>query len=241
MSDSRDAESPEAKRTPDVSIIVPALNEQATIEEVVQRLIGLDLSHEVIVVDDGSTDDTPAILERYQGQILAFRNPDPGGKGKAIRAGLTRATGKVVIIQDADLEYRPEEIRDVVAPILGGQADAVYGSRFTKGLHPSMAFANKVVNLLLALMSRVLYGQRISDEATCYKAFRRELLTQMSLTCERFEFCPEVTAKVSRLGVKIAEVPISYEPRSVKAGKKIRWTDGVEAIWTLIRFRTWKP
>ena len=227
--------------TPEVSIIVPAYNEQDTIEDVVLRLLALPLDMEIIVVDDGSTDSTPSILARYAARVTVVKNPDPGGKGKAIRAGLKIATGRVVVIQDADLEYRPEELHLVTDPIVAGAASVVYGSRFSKGMHPSMALPNKVVNVLLALMTRVLYGQWITDEATCYKAVRRDLLGRMDLVCERFEFCPEVTAKVSRLGEKIVEVPISYEPRSVKAGKKIRWTDGVEAIWTLLRYRFWKP
>lgn len=226
---------------PEVSVIVPAYNEQDTIEEVVRRLIALPLDKEVIVVDDGSTDRTPQILAQLADRVTVVRNPDPGGKGKAIRAGLRHASGQVVVIQDADLEYVPEEIYLVTEPVVNGRAWVAYGSRFTKGMHPSMAWPNKVVNRLLAMMTRVLYRQRITDEATCYKAIRRDLLDRMELECERFEFCPEVTAKASRLGKKIIEVPISYEPRSVKAGKKIRWTDGVEAIWTLIRYRFWKP
>jgi len=226
---------------PEVSVVVPAYNEQDTIEEVVRRLIALPLDKEIVVVDDGSTDRTPQILALFADRVIVVRNPDPGGKGKAIRAGLKHATGRVVVIQDADLEYVPEEIFLVTDPVVQGKAWVSYGSRFTKGMHPSMALPNKVVNKLLAAMTRILYGQRITDEATCYKAVRRDLLDQMELECERFEFCPEVTAKASRLGKKIVEVPISYEPRSVKAGKKIRWTDGVEAIWTLLRYRFWKP
>ena len=226
---------------PDVSILVPAKNEEATIEAVIQRLIALPMNKQIIIVDDASTDGTAAILERYSDQVTVLKNPDPGGKGRAIRAGLKLVKGRVVIIQDADLEYSPEEIPLVTSPILDGKAQVVYGSRFTRGLHPTMALPNKLVNILLALMSRALYGQRITDEATCYKAFETKILTQMQLECERFEFCPEVTAKASRLGQRIMEVPISYQPRSVKAGKKIRWTDGVEAIWTLARYVAWRP
>ncbi len=223
--------------TPEVSILVPAKNEEATIAQVVERLLALPLHKEIIVVDDASVDRTVAVLEPYRDRIMVVSNPDPGGKGKAIRAGLAHATGEVVVIQDADLEYLPEELPLVVCPILEGDANVVYGSRFTRGMNKEMALPNKVVNVLLAWMTRVLYGQKITDEATCYKALRRELLEKMHLECERFEFCPEVTAKASRMGEKIHEVPVSYEPRSVAAGKKIRWTDGVEAFWTLLRHR----
>lgn len=222
---------------PEVSILVPAKNEEATIAAVVERLLALPLRKQIVVVDDASTDRTVKVLEPYFDKITFVSNPDPGGKGKAIRAGLKYATGEVVVIQDADLEYLPEELPLVVCPIIEGNASVVYGSRFTRGMNKEMALPNKVVNVLLAWMTRILYGQKITDEATCYKAFRRDLLEKMHLECQRFEFCPEVTAKASRLGETIKEVPVSYHPRNVAEGKKIRWTDGVEAFWTLFRHR----
>jgi dolichol-phosphate mannosyltransferase len=226
---------------PDVTVLVPALNEEDTIAEVVDRLLALPLSKQIIVIDDGSTDNTPKILQKYKDQILILTNPHRSGKGAAIRKALPRAEGKVVIIQDADLEYFPEEIPRLVEPIVRGEANVVYGTRFAEGLPKGMAPANKLVNILLAFTVRAWFFQHVTDEATCYKAVRREVLLGMDLQCNRFEFCPEVTAKAIRMGHKIQEVPIRYEPRSKAAGKKIRWTDAPEAFWTLLRYRFWKP
>lgn len=223
-----------------VSVIVPAYNEEDTIREVVDRLLALPLSLEVVVVNDGSKDRTGQILADFGDKIKLITNPQPGGKGNAIRTGLPSCSGEVVIIQDADLEYRPEEIPALVAPILEGQANVVYGSRFTRGLIPGMAWPNKLVNLMLRYAVKLLYGQKLTDEATCYKAFRRNLLVDMGLQCQRFEFCPEATAKAIRMGETIKELPISYEPRSKEAGKKIRWTDAPEAFLTLWKYRSWR-
>lgn len=226
---------------PDVTIIVPALNEEATIGEVVERLLALPLSLQVVVVNDGSTDKTGEILSSFGDQITILTNPEPGGKGAAIRRGLEVSQGKAVIIQDADLEYAPEQIPDLVRPIIKGEVNVVYGSRFTQGLHPDMALPNKLVNVLLRLAVLILYGRKLTDEATCYKAFRRDILEDMHLTCHRFEFCPEVTAKAILMDEEIKELPIQYEPRTKEAGKKIRWTDAPEAFWTLLKHRFWKP
>ncbi len=231
------SQNPQEQPTVDVSILVPAYNEEKTLASVLDRLLALPLNKEIIVIDDCSTDRTPEIAKSYQGKIVYIRHEKNQGKGSAIRTGLSHARGEVTIIQDADLEYFPEEIPAIVTPILQGKADVVYGSRFTKGMHPNMALPNKIVNILLAWAVRILFFQKITDEATCYKAFRTSLLRKMNLVCHRFEFCPEATAKAIRLGYKIHEVPIRYEPRSKKEGKKIRWTDGVEAFWTLIRHR----
>lgn len=227
--------------SPDVTVIVPALNEQATIAEVVDRLLALPLSLQVVVVNDGSTDDTASILAGYGDRITVVTNEKPGGKGMAIRSGMAHAIGKVVVIQDADLEYSPEEIPKLVQPILDGVYGVVYGTRFANGMHPGMALPNKLVNLMLRFAVRMLYKRRLTDEATCYKAFRTSLLQDMELECERFEFCPEVTAKAIRMGEHIHEEPISYEPRSKEAGKKIRWTDAPDAFWTLFKYRNWRP
>jgi glycosyltransferase involved in cell wall biosynthesis len=226
---------------PDVTVIVPALNEHATIAEVVDRLLALKLNSQVVVVDDGSTDDTAAILASYGDRITVVTNDSPSGKGMAVRRGIAHAHGKVVVVQDADLEYSPEEIPRLVQPILDGLYGVVYGTRFSKGMHPSMALPNKLVNVMLRWTVRILYGRKLTDEATCYKAFRRDLLDDMELQCQRFEFCPEVTAKAIRMGEHIHEEPISYEPRSKEAGKKIRWTDAPEAFWTLLKYRFWRP
>lgn len=221
---------------PDVTILVPALNEQDTIEELVRRLLALPLRTQIVVIDDGSTDRTGQLLRGLDG-IEVLTHATPQGKGAAIRHGLAQATGRVVVIQDADLEYSPEELPSLVEPILSSAASVVYGSRFLRGLHKDMMLPNKIVNVLLVWAVRLLYGARITDEATCYKAFRRDLLVRMNLICQRFEFCPEVTAKAVRLGHKIVEVPISYTPRGHAAGKKIRWTDAPVAFWTLLRHR----
>lgn len=230
---------PEA--SPDVTVLVPALNEQDTIGEVVERLLALPLSVQIVVIDDGSTDRTPEILASFGEKIEVLRRDRPGGKGSAIRHALPKAKGKAVIIQDADLEYSPEQIPTLVRPILEDRANVVYGNRFANGFPAGMAFPNKLVNWLLAWAVRLLYWRNLHDEATCYKAFRRELLNGMELVCHRFEFCPEATAKAYRFGEKILEIPIRYEPRTKEAGKKIRWTDAPEAFWTLLRHRFWKP
>lgn len=222
---------------PDLTVIVPALNEEDTINEVVGRLLALPMCLQVIVVDDGSTDRTPAVLKGFGENILVLTNDRPGGKGAAIRQALPLARGRVVIIQDADLEYFPEEIPKLAQPILEGKAKAVYGTRFWHGLPKGMALPNKIVNLLLAWSVRLLFFRKLTDEATCYKAFDREFLSRMHLSCHRFEFCPEVTAKTYRLGERILEIPIDYVPRSKAAGKKIRWTDAPEAFWTLLKHR----
>ncbi len=221
----------------DVTAIVPAKNEQDTIAAVIDRLLALPLSTQVIVVDDGSTDGTTEILRSYGDKITMLRNEQSGGKGSAIRQALPHAVGKAVIIQDADLEYVPEEIPSLVEPILKGEEAVVYGTRFAHGMPAGMALPNKLVNLLLAWSVGILFFRKLTDEATCYKAFRRDVLESMHLTCHRFEFCPEATAKAIRMGHRIREIPIRYEPRSKAAGKKIRWTDAPEAFWTLLKHR----
>jgi dolichol-phosphate mannosyltransferase len=222
---------------PDVSVLVPALNEQDTIAEVIDRLLALPLRVQVIVINDGSTDRTPEVLASFGDRIQVLTNAEKSGKGSAIRQALPYARGVATIIQDADLEYFPEEIPGLVAPILRGEASVVYGTRFSGGLPKGMAIPNKIVNKLLAWSVGILFFRRITDEATCYKAFRTEVLQSMDLRCRRFEFCPEVTAKAIRLGHRIVELPIRYEPRNMAAGKKIRWWDAPDAFWTLLRHR----
>jgi len=228
------------KQAPEVSVIIPVFNEEDTIQKVIQRVASIPLSVQIIVVNDGSSDRTGEALEQlcagYQ-NLVVVSHPQNRGKGAAIRTGIEFAVGKVIIIQDADLEYAPEEIPAIVKPILEGKVKVVYGTRFHAGRPPGMRFANWVINRILAWMANVLFGARITDEATCYKAFDASLLKSIPLRCERFEFCPEVTAKVRKAGEQIHEIPISYRARSVADGKKIRWTDGVEAIWTLIKYR----
>jgi glycosyltransferase involved in cell wall biosynthesis len=229
-------DSPATRRTL-VSVIVPIFNEIDTVNELLKRLRAAPFAKEIIVVDDCSTDGTTRILQGEQGITLVCHDRNRG-KGAAIRTGIEHATGEIVIIQDADLEYDPNEIPDVVGPIIEGSTNIAYGSRFLRGLPKSMPFPNRVANVLLVWAVRLLFRYRLTDEATCYKAFRRELLTSMKLQCKRFEFCPEVTAKALRSHQKIVEVELrNYKPRTTLEGKKIKWTDGVEAILTLIRYR----
>ena len=220
-----------------ISVIVPAYNESGTMRELLARLREAPFRKEIIVVDDCATDGTGGILDGER-DIVLVRHDRNRGKGAAIRTGIARVSGDIIIIQDADLEYDPNEIPKVVAPIVEGVADVSYGSRFMRGLPKDMPFPNKIANLILAWTVRVLYRYPISDEATCYKAFRASVLKSMTLRCERFEFCPEVTAKALRAGHRIVETElINYRPRTQKKGKKIRWTDGIEAVFTLIRYR----
>lgn len=224
-----------------LSVLIPVHNEEDTIDEVIRRVRAVDLGEvdsELVIVDDASTDGTGSRLASYRGQpdTVVLSHAANRGKGAAIRTGLERVTGDIVVIQDADLEYDPEDFPRLIRPIVDGEADAVYGSRF-KGSHENMAFINWVANKVLAWSATVLFAHRVTDEATCYKAFRSDLLRSFDLTCERFEFCPEVTAKTLRGGYRLVEVPIEYRARSVEAGKKIRARDGLEALWTLVRFR----
>jgi len=218
-----------------LSVIVPAYNEAGTIEESIARVKRINLDTEIIAVDDASTDGTREILQRIPGIILILHERNMG-KGMAIRTALERVTGDVVIIHDADLEYDPEDFYAMIGPIERGEADVVYGSRFLKD-RPNMRLPNLIANKLLAFTANLLFRARITDEATCYKAFRADLLKGLDLTCRRFEFCPEVTAKLLRKGVLIAEVPVRYTARTADLGKKIGWWDGVVAFWTLIKFR----
>jgi dolichol-phosphate mannosyltransferase len=220
-----------------ISVIVPIYNEVRTVDELLRRLREAPFEKEIIVVDDCSTDGTSDILA-HEESIVFIRHERNLGKGSAIRTGIKRATGDIIIIQDADLEYDPNEIPAVVDPIRRGEGAISYGKRFTHGLPREMPFPNKIANIVLVLAVRILYGRKLNDEATCYKAFRSDVLKSMDLKCTRFEFCPEVTAKMIKRGHEIREVEIrNYRPRANKEGKKIRWTDGLEAVYTLFRYR----
>jgi dolichol-phosphate mannosyltransferase len=224
-----------------LSIIIPAFNEQRTIEESVRRLLAVDfgdIATEILVVDDASTDQTATIAADMGKRVRLILQDKNHGKGAAIRRALKEATGAVVVIHDADLEYDAKDIPSLVEPILTGSADAVFGSRFLEGRIPAeMQRSNLAANKILAATATVLFGKRITDEATCYKAIRTDILRSMNLKCERFEFCPEVTAKLLRAGDRVVEVPVSYQARTVAEGKKIHWYDGLEAIWTLVKYR----
>ena len=225
-----------------ISVIIPVYNEFRTFDQVLERVRQAPLaegcSKEIVVIDDGSTDGTAQMLRKHAraGGIVSHRSSENLGKGAAIRAGIVLATGDIVIIQDGDLEYDPSDYARILGPILSGRADVVYGSRFL-GEPIGMALKNRIANRILTAAANLLYHASITDEATAYKAFRRSLLQQLHLECNRFEFCPEVTAKLRRLGHRIHEVPIHYNGRGIAEGKKIRARDGFEALWTLIKYR----
>lgn len=226
-----------------ISIVIPVYNEKPTLGEVLRRVVSAPLpkgcTREVIVVDDGSTDGSGSALDEWQrvyGSIVTHHSARNEGKGAALRAGIARASGDIVLVQDGDLEYDPSDYLSLLQPIVDGEADIVYGSRFRRSVR-GMKRANWLCNRILTLTANVLFDARITDEATAYKAFRASVLQQVELRCRRFEFCPEVTAKLRRLGVRIHEVPISYCPRSVEEGKKIRVSDGFHALFTLVRYR----
>ncbi len=224
-----------------ISILIPIYNEFRTLPLVLQRVLQAPLpagcEREVIVIDDGSTDGTSDLLRAEAAKsplIHVQHSPVNMGKGSAIRIGLSHASGDIVLIQDGDLEYDPNDYLQILRPIVDGTADVVYGSRFM-GKFKGMKRANWLANRILTISANVLYGARLTDEATAYKAFRTEVIRSVRLNCLRFEFCPEVTAKLLRAGHRIHEVPIYYNPRGIAEGKKIRFVDGFEALWTLIR------
>jgi glycosyltransferase involved in cell wall biosynthesis len=227
---------------PLVSILVPAYNEAATIEGVLRRLAELDLSTEILVVDDGSQDDTAAIVEAVCGElphVRLLRQPRNQGKGAAVRRGIEESMGEFVVVQDADLEYDPADLPKLLDPLFMGVADAVYGTRL-RGGEPQRAhlFWHYAGNRFLSLLTNVLYNTTISDMEVGYKAFRGELIRSIPLVSDDFAFEPEVTAKVLRTpGVRLYEVPISYYGRTYEEGKKITWRDGFKAVATLVRFR----
>jgi dolichol-phosphate mannosyltransferase len=224
---------------PILSVIIPCYNEQRTILTIIERVQAVAIAKEIIVVDDGSTDGTrellAALVADLPGITVLFHEGNRG-KGASVATGLARAIGRVVIIQDADLEYDPQEYGAVIAPILAGEAQVVYGSRNLQPNHYSYRFFYWG-GRLVTLVTNLLYGSRLTDEATCYKAFVLPVIQGLHLTSLGFEFCPEVTAKVLRQGYAIREVPISYHARPREEGKKIRASDGLRAIWTLLKYR----
>ena len=224
-----------------LSIVIPAHNEEDTIRELIQKVkdTPLSIDKEIIVVENGSTDKTIDILKTISDIKVEHLPEGVKGKSVAIRKGFELATGDIIIVQDADLEYDPNDYQSLIQPIIDGGAKVVYGSRrLKKGNKKFSHYTFYLGGHLLTVIANILYpGLNITDEATCYKVFDAKVLKSIKLTSMRFEFCPEVTAKVHKAGYKIYEVPISYYPRSKEEGKKINWRDGVEAIWTLIKYR----
>ena len=222
-----------------LSVIVPVFNERSTVAEIVRRMrsVELPIEREIVVVDDGSDDGTGAVLTQLRDStVRVIAHPHNRGKGAAIRTGLESATGDLVLVQDADLEYDPEDWPRLLAPVLKGRARVVYGSRFT-GERRNMLFLHWVGNRFLSLVTNVLYNSTLSDMETCYKLFDRRVLDGIRLHADRFDFEPEFTAKVLRRRIRIYEVPISYAGRELSEGKKITWQDGVTALWTLVKYR----
>lgn len=224
--------------TPLLSVVMPVFNERQTIEEIVERVLTVPLPTELIVVDDCSTDGTRERLTELRDQygftlLLQDHNQ---GKGAALRRGFGALTGNIVVIQDADLEYSPEELPQLAELIVTGRADVVFGSRFL-GRHRVFLFTHYLGNRLLTLLTNVLYNTMLTDMETCYKMMRREVLDGLDLRSNGFGIEPELTAKIFRRGYRVYEVPITYDGRSYEEGKKIGWRDGVVALWVLLKHR----
>jgi glycosyltransferase involved in cell wall biosynthesis len=223
---------------PLLSVVMPVYNERQTIDEIIRRVMTLPMRLELIVVDDYSTDGTRDVLQTLQAQygFKLILQPTNGGKGSALRRGFRDVTGDVMVIQDADLEYSPEEYPELIALISQGRADVVYGSRFI-GRHRVFLFTHYAGNRLLTLITNVLYNTMLTDMETCYKMMRTEVLRSMTLESDGFGIEPEMTAKIFKRGYRVYEVPITYDGRGYEEGKKITWRDGLVALWVLIKYR----
>jgi glycosyltransferase involved in cell wall biosynthesis len=223
---------------PLLSVVMPAYNEQDTIEEIIRRVVAVPIRTQLIVVDDCSTDGTRDILRRLQPEIgfTLLLQPQNRGKGSALRRGFEAVHGDLVVIQDADLEYSPEEFPQLIELICEGRADVVYGSRFL-GRHRVFLFTHYAGNRLLTLLTNVLYNTMLSDMETCYKVMRTSVLRSMTLQSNGFGIEPELTAKIFKRGYRVYEVPITYDGRGYDEGKKIGWRDGVVALWVLLKYR----
>ena len=222
----------------ELSVVIPVYNEAATVAQVIGRVLAVPVDREIIVVDDGSTDGTGAILAGLAAKhpgITVLTHPENRGKGAAVRAGFARASGDVLIVQDADLEYDPGDYPALLSALDKPGVDLVYGSRILGHTPRGYAFYY-LGGVLVSLVASLLFRAHLSDEPTCYKVFRRSLLGRLKLRCTGFEFCPEITAKALRLGCVIREVPIRYHARGFAEGKKIRWIDGVKAVGCLVRY-----
>ena len=223
---------------PLLSVVMPVYNERETIEEIIKRVHAVPIRTELIVVDDGSKDGTREILTRLAAErpFKLILQPRNAGKGAAIRRGFEEVTGDLVIIQDADLEYSPEEFPELIQLICEGRADVVYGSRFL-GRHRVFLFTHYAGNRLLTLITNVLYNTMLTDMETCYKVMRAEVLRSMTLESNGFGIEPELTAKIFKRHYRVYEVPITYDGRGYEEGKKITWRDGIVALWVLLKYR----
>ncbi len=222
-----------------VSVVIPAYNEIDTIDEILERVKAVPFDKEIVVVDDASHDGTRERLRELSasGELRLIEHPENRGKGAALRSGFENAKGDVVVVQDADLEYDPNDLVKIIAPIADGRADVCYGSRFMGGdEHRVLYFWHSVANKGLTLLSNMLTDLNLSDMEVCYKAFRREILQQIRIEEDRFGFEPEITAKVARLKARVYEVGISYSGRTYEEGKKIGFRDGVRALWCILKY-----
>lgn len=236
--DERNAAPPKIRK---LSVVVPVYNERNTVVEVVRRMRAVELpdgiEREIIVIDDGSTDGTRDVLRQLgDSTVRILMHEANRGKGASVRTGLALATGDYVIIQDADLEYDPDDWPRLIAPVMRGRARVVYGSRFT-GERRNMLLLHWIGNRMLSLVTNVLFNSTLSDMETCYKLVDRTLLNDLALRSDHFDIEPEITAKILKRGIRIYEVPISYMGREFDEGKKITWRDGFAALWTLVKFR----
>jgi glycosyltransferase involved in cell wall biosynthesis len=223
---------------PLLSVVMPVYNERATLEEIVGRVLAVPVRCELIAVDDASSDGSRELLERLSKErgFRLVRQERNQGKGAAVRRGISEANGDVIVVQDADLEYSPEEYPELLDLIVKGKADAVFGSRFL-GRHRCFLFTHYLANKFLNLVTNVLYNTTMTDMETCFKAVRSDVLKAIPLRSDRFGIEPEITAKLFKRGARVYEVPITYEGRDYAEGKKITWRDGFPALWTLIRYR----
>ena len=222
-----------------LSIVIPVYNEKDTLDTLLTRVEAVDYEKEIVLVDDFSTDGTREVIESYKNKkgYTVLMHPQNQGKGAALRTGFSHASGDIIIVQDADLEYDPRDYGKLLEPILDGRADVVYGSRFLGGPHRVLFFWHYIGNMALTLFSNITTNLNLTDMETCYKVFTRQVLDSINLKCNRFGFEPEFTSKVAKKKFRIYEVPISYSGRDYSEGKKIGWKDGVAAIWFIIRFR----